>query len=77
MTALIGHFPEPGFGALPDRKQLRRVAAGIAISLAAHALLLSIYRQPRPAALPAPAGEPLTVRLQAPPQKPQIGRAHV
>jgi hypothetical protein len=66
MTAMIGHFPEPGFDALPDRKQLRRVAAGIAISLAVHALLLSIYRQPRPAALPAPASEPLTVRLQAP-----------
>lgn len=70
MTALIGHFPEPGFGPLPDRKQLQRVAAGIAISLAVHALLLSIYRQPRPAALPA--SEPLIVRLQAAPQKPPV-----
>jgi len=72
MTAMIGHFPEPGFDALPDRKQLRRVAAGVAISLAAHALLLSIYRQPRPAALPPPASEPLTVRLQAAPQEPPV-----
>jgi len=70
MTAMIGHFPEPGFAALPDRKQLQRVAAGIAISLAVHALLLAIHRQPRPAALPA--SEPLTVRLRAAPQKPPV-----
>lgn len=72
MNAVIDRFPGPGFDALPDRKQLQRVAAGIAISLAAHALLLSIYRQPRPAALPAPAGEPLTVRLRAEPQRPPV-----
>lgn len=50
-----------GPGAASDPRQLRRVAAGIAVSLALHALLLSLYRQPRPApALP----DTLTVRLQ-------------
>jgi hypothetical protein len=68
VNAVIDHFSGPGFTALPDRKQLNRVAAGIAISLAAHALLLSSYRQPRPVAVPAPAAEPLTVRLQAKPE---------
>jgi hypothetical protein len=37
-----------------------------------HALLLSSYRQPRPAAPPAPATEPLTVRLQAAPEHPPL-----
>jgi hypothetical protein len=69
VNAVIHHFPDAGDAALPDRKQLRRIAAGIAISLAVHALLLSSYRHPRPAALPARATEPLTVRLQAPPEK--------
>jgi hypothetical protein len=69
MNAVIDHFPDAGHAALPDRKQLTRIAAGVAISLAMHALLLSSYRQPRPAALPAPATEPLTVRLQAAPEK--------
>lgn len=72
MTAMIDRFPDPGFAALPDHKQLKRVAAGVAISLAVHALLLSIYRQPRPAALPAHVSEPLTVRLQAAPQQPPL-----
>ena len=50
--------------ALPDRRQVNRIAAGIALSLAAHALLLAIYRQP---AAPPPAApqERLTVRLRA------------
>jgi hypothetical protein len=56
--------------ALPDRRQPRSVAVAIAISLAVHALLLSIYRQPQPPALPAAATEPLTVRLRAAPAKP-------
>jgi hypothetical protein len=72
VNAVIDRFPEPGFAALPDRKQLQRVAAGIAVSLAVHALLLSIYRQPRPAAPSSRATEALTVRLQAPPQKPPL-----
>jgi hypothetical protein len=66
MYAASHQLPGSGFG--PDQRQLQRVAAGIAISLALHALLLSIYRQPQPApALAAP--EPLTVRLRpaAPP----------
>jgi hypothetical protein len=69
VNTVIDHFPDPGHAALPDRKQSMRVAAAIAISLATHALLLSSYRQPRPAALPAPATEPLTVRLQAAPEQ--------
>ncbi|MGJ7915019.1 hypothetical protein ACI48D_06005 [Massilia sp. LXY-6] len=72
MNAVIDHFPGPGFDALPDRKQTTRIAAGIAISLAVHALLLSIYRQPRPAALPATVTETLTVRLQAAPEHPPV-----
>jgi hypothetical protein len=70
VNAVIDHVPAPGIAALPDRRQIGRVAACIAISLAMHAMLLSVYRQPRPAALPAPAGEPLTVRLQAAPETP-------
>jgi hypothetical protein len=70
VNAVIDHVPAPGIAALPDRRQIRRVAACIAISLAMHAMLLSVYRQPRPAALPAPASEPLTVRLQAAPETP-------
>jgi hypothetical protein len=68
--AVIDHFPDAGDAALPDRRQVARIAAGIAISLAVHALLLSSYRQPRPAALPAHATEPLTVRLQEPEKLP-------
>ena len=72
MTAMTGHFPNAGFTPLLERRQMRRVAAGVAISLAAHALLLSLYRQPQPAALPAAASEPLTVRLQAAPAQPPV-----
>jgi hypothetical protein len=61
MTTATHHFPDTGF--VPDPRQLKRVAAGIAISLALHALLLSLYRQPQPALIPA-APEPLTVRLR-------------
>jgi hypothetical protein len=67
MNALIQHVPSAGFSTLPDRRCTTRVAAGIAISLALHALLLSSYRQPSaPPAAPVPASETLTVRLQAP-----------
>jgi hypothetical protein len=70
MNAAIDHFPGAGF--VPDPRQLKRVAAGIAISLALHALLLSLYRQPQPAAMSAPP-EPLTVRLRpAPPAAPPL-----
>jgi hypothetical protein len=70
VNAVIDHVPTPGLAALPDRKQTTRVAAGIAISLAVHALVLSFYRQPQPAALPATVSEPLTVRLQTAPETP-------
>ena len=50
-------------GFAPDPRQLKRVGAGIAISIALHALLLSIYRQPHGAPAPA-APDRLTVRLR-------------
>jgi hypothetical protein len=54
--------------AAPDRRQLARIAAGIALSVLVHGLLLALYRQPPAPSLPA-APEPLTVRLReaAPP----------
>ena len=55
--------------ALPDRRQATRIAAGIALSLAAHALLLATYRQPT-TTLPAAPPERLTVRLRAAPPPP-------
>jgi hypothetical protein len=71
VNAVVDRFPDQGLAtALPDRKQLARVGAAIAISLAAHVLLLSIIHQPRPPALPAAATEPLTVRLRAAPENP-------
>jgi hypothetical protein len=71
VNAVVDLFPEQGLAtALPDRKRMARVAAAIAVSLAAHALLLSTYRQPQPPALPAPATEPLTVRLRTAPENP-------
>ena len=69
MNAVIDGLANTGLTTLPDRKTTTRVAAGIAISLAVHALLLAIYRQPQPASLPAAVSEPLTVRLQAAPEK--------
>jgi hypothetical protein len=72
MNAVIDHHPGAGFTTLPDRKTTTRVAAGIAISLAVHALLLAIYRQPQQAALPAVVSEALTVRLQAAPETPPV-----
>jgi hypothetical protein len=68
VNAVIDHVQTPGVDLLPDRRQTTRVAACIAISLAMHAMLLSSYHQPRPAALPA--REPLTVRLQDTPKTP-------
>jgi hypothetical protein len=56
-------------GSLPDRRQVNRIAAGIALSVAVHVLLLAIYRQPAPA-LPAAVPERLTIRLQAAPPPP-------
>jgi hypothetical protein len=55
--------------ALPDRRQSTRIAAGIALSLAAHVLLLATYRQPT-TTLPAAPPERLTVRLRAAPPPP-------
>ena len=66
LTFAIDHIDGGFQGALPDRKQANRIAAGIALSLAAHALLLAIYRQPV-TTLPAAAPERLTIRLQAAP----------
>jgi hypothetical protein len=57
--------------ALPDRKQANRIAAGIALSVAAHALLLAFYRQPM-TTLPAAAPERLTIRLQAAPPPAEV-----
>ena len=56
-------------GALPDRKQVNRIAAGIALSVLAHAVLLAVYRQPA-TTLPAAPPERLTIRLQAAPAPP-------
>jgi hypothetical protein len=56
-------------GALPDRKQINRIAAGIALSVLAHAVLLAVYRQPA-TTLPAAPPERLTIRLQATPPPP-------
>lgn len=61
MNAITPSLPSAGFA--PDARQLKRVGAGIAISIALHALLLSIQRQPHTA--PAPAlPDRLTVRLR-------------
>jgi outer membrane biosynthesis protein TonB len=56
-------------GALPDRKQVNRIAAGIALSVLAHALLLAFYRQPA-TTVPAAPPERLTIRLHAAPPPP-------
>jgi len=58
-------------GSLSDRKQVDRIAAGIALSVLAHALLLALYRQPAPT-LPAAPPERLTIRLQAAPPPPPV-----
>jgi hypothetical protein len=69
----LDHIDHGGFQpALPDRRQTARIAAGIALSLAAHALFLATYRQP---ATPLPAAPPerLTVRLRpTPPPAPAV-----
>ncbi len=62
----ILHGAAPG----PQRRQLARIGAGIALSLLLHALLLASYRQPAAPPAPAPA-EPLTVRLRPAPPPPQ------
>jgi hypothetical protein len=66
--ASIDHLPAASF--LPDQRHLKRIVAGVAISLALHALLLSLYhqpfRQPRPAPEPARTQPPFTLRLQPP-----------
>jgi hypothetical protein len=56
-------------GTLPDRRQANRIAAGIALSVLAHAVLLTVYRQPA-TTLPAAPPERLTIRLQAAPPPP-------
>ncbi len=61
MNAITPSLAPAGFG--PDPRQLKRVGAGIALSIALHALLLSIYRQPHTAPAPA-APDRLTVRLR-------------
>jgi hypothetical protein len=62
MHAIVNHVPGSAF--VPDTRSLQRVAAAIGVSLLLHALLLAVYRQPPPAAVPATPA-PLTVRLQA------------
>jgi hypothetical protein len=59
-------FYAPG---MPERRQLARIAAGIALSVLVHGLLLALYRQPPAPPLPAPQ-EPLTVRLREAPPPP-------
>jgi hypothetical protein len=57
---------------LPDRRQSNRIAAGIALSVLTHAVLLAVYRQPA-TTLPAAPPERLTIRLQAaPPPTPPV-----
>jgi len=63
--------------ALPDRRQVNRIAAGIALSLAAHALLLAIYRQPAAPPPPPAVQDRLTVRLRAAPPPPVVQPAEV
>jgi len=69
MMLAIDHIDGGFQPALPDRRQATRIAAGIALSLAVHALLLVIYRQPT-TTLPAAPPERLTVRLRAVPPPP-------
>jgi len=61
MNTATPSLPSAGFA--PDPRQLKRVGAGIAISIALHALLLSIHRQPHTAPARA-APDRLTVRLR-------------
>ncbi|WP_075793848.1 hypothetical protein [Massilia putida] len=71
MTFAIDHI-DGGFGsALLERKQANRIAAGIALSVAAHALLLALYRQPV-TTFPAAPPERLTIRLQAAPPPAEV-----
>jgi hypothetical protein len=58
-------------GALPDRRQANRIAAGIAVSVLAHVLLLALYRQPA-TTLPEAPPERLTIRLKAAPPPPPV-----
>jgi len=69
MMLAIDHIDGGFRPALPDRRQTTRIAAGIALSLAAHVLLLATYRQPT-TTLPAAAPERLTVRLRTAPPPP-------
>lgn len=71
MTYAIDHIDGGFRPALPDRTQLNRIAACIALSLAAHALLLAVYRQPV-TSLPAAPPERLTIRLQPAPPPAQV-----
>ncbi|MBW8896890.1 MAG: hypothetical protein JF619_01945 [Massilia sp.] len=69
MTLAIDQIDGGFRPALPDRRQATRIAAGIALSLVVHALLLATYRQPA-TTLPAAPPERLTVRLRAVPPPP-------
>jgi hypothetical protein len=57
----------PGFA--PEPRPRPRIVAGVALSVAVHALLLAVYRQPAAPPL-SPPPEPLTVRLRAAPPPP-------
>jgi hypothetical protein len=59
----------------PDRRPRPGVAAGIAVSLALHALLLFAYRLPADAPAPPPGAKVMTVWLQPP--KPPVAIAKV
>jgi hypothetical protein len=62
--ASIDHLSAASF--VPDQRHLKRIAAGVVLSLALHALLLSVSHQPRPAPESTAAPSPLTLRLQPP-----------
>jgi hypothetical protein len=74
VTYAIDHIDGGFRPALPDRKQVNRIAACIALSLGAHALLLTVYRQPV-TTLPAAPPERLTIRLQPAPPPAQVNPA--
>ena len=56
-----------------ERRTAQRIAAGVAVSLALHALMLAAWRAPRwPAAPPPEPPRPLAIRVQPPPPPPRI-----
>lgn len=70
MVNLAATGVEAGAG---ERRMTWRIATGIAVSLAVHALLLSSWRGGgRPADAPPAPPRPLSIRVQAPPPPPRV-----